>query len=484
MSVKDQEYMDMAIKVMKESVKEKRSDDNPTPFVGAVLVMKNNEVISAHRGELRNGDHAEYTLLDKKLRDKNVTGSIMYVTLEPCAPGARNFPKLSCAERIVNARIGKVFVGHEDPFPTVARKGIKYLQDNGVEVEIFDKDRQKQIEKINSNFFDYAREKAKESEEIKVVELNKIDQIEERAQYDDLSFEAIKYYCESINIEEDQFISYMSKLGLYSDGKWNKQAIILFGKEPRNFYPQAGIKIVNKIGGEAAVSSFSEYNGPMILAPKRIKEWYDQLPKITSRSDIERKNVERYPFIVFREGLINAIVHRDYDYEAAKIHIIVDTEEITIKSPGEPVKGISIEQIRSFSAPSLSRNPKLAFVFNRLGMMEETGYGMETFKSVPKEYNLPSPIIEYDNINIVLRLFLIESARKDAVELFIDENLDEQEAEYYRFIKDNGPISRKKFGDHFDLPSTTSKRILAKLVKLGTIQRKGASVNTRYESLM
>jgi len=59
-------------------------------------------------------------------------GSILFATLEPCAPGARKHPKMACAERIVAARIAEVWVGIEDPDPKVDRQGIKYLQDRGV----------------------------------------------------------------------------------------------------------------------------------------------------------------------------------------------------------------------------------------------------------------------------------------------------------------------------------------------------------------
>jgi ATP-dependent DNA helicase RecG len=117
--------MEKAIIVMKQSINESRADKKASPMVGAVLLKSDGTVETAHRGELREGDHAEFTLLERKNRATKLDGSILFATLEPCAPGARNHPKLSCAERIVNARIKEVWVGITDPDPMVDRKGIK-----------------------------------------------------------------------------------------------------------------------------------------------------------------------------------------------------------------------------------------------------------------------------------------------------------------------------------------------------------------------
>ena len=100
----------------------------PLPKVGAVLLKPDGTIETAYRGELREGDHAEFTLLERKNRASHLEGSILFATLEPCAPDARKAPKLGCAERIVLARIKKVWIGIQDPDPMVDRKGILYLQ--------------------------------------------------------------------------------------------------------------------------------------------------------------------------------------------------------------------------------------------------------------------------------------------------------------------------------------------------------------------
>ncbi|MBU0878285.1 MAG: hypothetical protein KJ569_03875 [Candidatus Omnitrophica bacterium] len=59
-------FMELAIEVMRQSVFEPRPDGKITPKVGVVLVKKDGTVETAYRGELRHGDHAEFTLLERK----------------------------------------------------------------------------------------------------------------------------------------------------------------------------------------------------------------------------------------------------------------------------------------------------------------------------------------------------------------------------------------------------------------------------------
>jgi ATP-dependent DNA helicase RecG len=76
------EYMELAIKVMKDSIHENRTDKS-SPLVGAVLVFADGTTDAAYRGEFRQGDHAEYTLVDKKNRAKNLSECWLFATLEP-----------------------------------------------------------------------------------------------------------------------------------------------------------------------------------------------------------------------------------------------------------------------------------------------------------------------------------------------------------------------------------------------------------------
>ena len=115
-------YMELSIEVMKSSIQEGRKDGKVSPLVGAVLVRPDGSYETAYRGELRDGDHAEFTLLERKCIGENLRGAEVFSTLEPCFE--RNAPKIGCCKRLAKARVAKVYVGTTDPDPTVNGKGI------------------------------------------------------------------------------------------------------------------------------------------------------------------------------------------------------------------------------------------------------------------------------------------------------------------------------------------------------------------------
>ena len=110
-------YMRMALDLAKKGM----GYTSPNPMVGAVIV-KNGKVIGKGYHHKYGDLHGERDALANATDD--VTGAIMYVTLEPCCHKGKQPP---CVEAIIQAGIKKVFVGSDDPNPLVAGKGIKIL---------------------------------------------------------------------------------------------------------------------------------------------------------------------------------------------------------------------------------------------------------------------------------------------------------------------------------------------------------------------
>jgi len=103
---KDEKWMSLALE---QAVKAEGEGEVP---VGAILVKDGLVVARAHNQPISTNDataHAEIQLLraaGKKLKNYRLTGTSLYVTLEPCA---------MCLGAIMHARVERVVFGAHDP---------------------------------------------------------------------------------------------------------------------------------------------------------------------------------------------------------------------------------------------------------------------------------------------------------------------------------------------------------------------------------
>lgn len=110
---------------------------SPNPLVGAVIV-RDGEMI-AEGWHVRYGDlHAERNAFrDADSRGIDCRGATIYVTLEPCCHHGHQPP---CTEAIIEHGIRRVVMGLPDPNPLVAGKGVRLLQEAGIEVDCLSPD--------------------------------------------------------------------------------------------------------------------------------------------------------------------------------------------------------------------------------------------------------------------------------------------------------------------------------------------------------
>ena len=479
-------YMELAIAAMQKSIQEPRQD-KVSPKVGAVLLKIDGEMDTAYRGELRHGDHAEFTLLERKHRNDNVDGSIIFATLEPCAPGARKHPKLCCAERIVNARIKKVYIGIEDPDPSVDRKGIQFLIDNGIEVEMFDADLQKEIRDANKQFIEEAENRAKQIQVYvkKEVALSDIEKGAISAIINDLSEDKINAFITLAKLNVDfgsqEFNHIFTQLGLleHKDNKLLPTGIglLLFGKRPQLVYQNALLRATYKTKSRG--EKLKTIEGSIVSQVDEAMEWFKEvIDKQTDRSDAQREDVYDYPLVVIREAVINAIVHRDYDIQGAPIYLEVNDDAIVVKSPGYPVAPLKLEQIQKFNAPSLSRNPKIMYVFDQLKLVEQRGLGFESIRALPIKYGLPLPVITYDEPYLV---FSFPRSIQSLLRVYADVSLNKLNKEQligYEWLRLVREASTREYSVHFDIGYKTAQRHLAKMKELNLIVDNGLEVNS------
>ena len=105
---------------------------SPNPMVGAVIVH-DGRIIGEGYHHCAGEPHAEPNAIASVKDESLLREATMYVSLEPCSHWGKTPP---CADLIVRKGLNSVVIATLDPNPKVAGRGVKILQDAGVEVTV------------------------------------------------------------------------------------------------------------------------------------------------------------------------------------------------------------------------------------------------------------------------------------------------------------------------------------------------------------
>lgn len=107
-----------------------RGNVSPNPLVGCVIVS-GDKIIGEGWHQKYGEAHAEVNAIRSVNDVALLKQSTAYVNLEPCSHTGKTPP---CADLLIHSSIRKVVIANEDSNPLVAGKGIKKLQEAGIEV--------------------------------------------------------------------------------------------------------------------------------------------------------------------------------------------------------------------------------------------------------------------------------------------------------------------------------------------------------------
>src|SRR5699024_1777727 len=127
----------------------------PNPLVGCVVVW-NDKIIGEGWHQQTGGPHAEVNALNsvKQEDSHKLKTATLYVNLEPCSHHRKTPP---CSDLIIKKGLKNVVVGTVDPNPQVAGRGLKKLQEAGINVSVGCLD--KQCKNLNKRFFTFQEKK-------------------------------------------------------------------------------------------------------------------------------------------------------------------------------------------------------------------------------------------------------------------------------------------------------------------------------------
>ena len=182
----------------------------------------------------------------------------------------------------------------------------------------------------------------------------------------------------------------LEKLGLLVDAGLKRAALVLFAKNPAQFFPNTMVKIGRFADSDADLRFQEVVEGNLI---KVLEETLDILNnkfliRPVSFEGIQRIERHEYPTAALREMLLNALVHRNY--MGSMIQIKVYDHKISIWNEGLLPEGMTSDSLKK-NHPSRPRNPLVADACFKAGYIDSWGRGTLKIIEVCDEASLLEP---------------------------------------------------------------------------------------------
>lgn len=292
---------------------------------------------------------------------------------------------------------------------------------------------------------------------------------------------SIHYNRIAIDAQNDDLLSVLKNLKLIDPGgKLKNAAILLFGKEPLQFFSSVSFRI-GRFGENNHDLRFQDVvEGNIFEMPDKVIEILKAKYLISpiSYKGLQRIEKLEYPEDALREAILNAIIHKDYT--GVHIQLSVYDDKLILWNQGKFPNEISVSQLKE-KHPSIPRNKYVADVFFKAGYIEAWGRGIEKIINGFKINNLPEPIIEEVAGGVQITLFkqpnLISGGNdtlNDTLNDTINDTINDRQKVILKIISSKHGITLPEIAIQIDVGIATVKRDIDFLKEKNIIKRIGS----------
>ncbi len=262
--------------------------------------------------------------------------------------------------------------------------------------------------------------------------------------------------------------------------------ILLFGKDPQFFLPQAELDFVRFKGTEPrgpeglpGYGRREKVRGPLPRLLERA--WQIVLQEMRVEAvvrGLQREERPEYPPFAVREALVNAVAHRDYRLSGRRIEVRMFDDRLEVTSPGGLPGYITLDNIVD---EHFSRNPRIVNGLYQWGYIEELGLGIDRMIEDMLAAGHPKPEFKATpySFTVILRNRIerpVPVSRKDW-----GVPLNPRQIRALQYLEEHGRITNREYRRLCPEVSPETLRLdLADLVQKGLLLKVGDKRGTYY----
>lgn len=247
--------------------------------------------------------------------------------------------------------------------------------------------------------------------------------------------------------------------------------ILFFGRDPQRFYPSLTITLLHFAGRSTARAMPDD---PLYLDNREFRgvlpDMIDAVRatifgKLSKRAVMEgfvRHDVAEYPEFAYREAIVNAVGHRDYELEGAFIQVRLFANRMEIQSPGGLGGHLTVDNL---AYEQYTRNPHIMDLLEHYGYVERRGLGVDQMIRAMSDAGLEPPVFENRGSSFWVSLHgqppphpLPDLARL---------GLNDRQIRAVGYLRRKGRLSNREYQKQFGVSERTALYDLQGLVEAG-----------------
>lgn len=279
--------------------------------------------------------------------------------------------------------------------------------------------------------------------------------------------------------DPDDDLSVLRELSMITGTGFTQGADVVFARAPARRHPQCRIRFIRfetDKGGDVYADN-RWFEGPLVRVFESVFEAVRANVRTQSlfpEGEIRRRDRPDYPLEALREGLVNAIAHRDYSSFSGGLTVSIYPTRIEIWNSGRLPEELQVPDLRR-NHPSIPTNPDIAHVLYLRNLMERIGRGTQKIVAACRELGAPAPRWMDKPSGVTLTLF----AAGTAIDIGA---LNPRQEELLRNLHAGDVVRASDYATQYaqGVTERQARRDLSDLEGAGLLEREGAARSTAY----
>lgn len=256
----------------------------------------------------------------------------------------------------------------------------------------------------------------------------------------------------------------LDSLKVFDDNNVAKSGgVLFFDCHPEQVFFHAVVRCVLFKGTDKVyILDDKTFGGPLLQQYNKAIEWLKGKLQVAYevKGTGPREEIWEIPLEVFKEAIINALAHRDYDEQGASITIEMFDDRVEVTNPGALLPVVA----KNFGRKSLSRNPLVFGLFTRMHLVEHIGSGIPRMRKAMLDAGLHEPTFDTEGMFTVT---FQRPLKRDNI------SLNHLQEKLIQLVAQKPNLSMDQIGKELGIGRTSVYKVVRSLRDLGILEHVG-----------